>query len=138
MNALKLAIDLVLPSSLTRKTLLNVPATPWEQPAPASMPYRLFPMNARSATPLISLPIAALVWDDGSPVTIRATLPEVLSIFEMLDVKPPLYGPTGGMTWVQEPTVEVLPPRPPSARYRLPSGPNVSPLGLLRPRANTV
>src|SRR6185437_11658636 len=35
------------------------------------------------------------------------------------------------------PTVESAPPRPPSATYRLPSGPNASPRGLLKPVAKT-
>jgi hypothetical protein len=60
------------------------------------------------------------------------------SIFEMRDVKPPLYGPTSD-TWVHSADVVVrLPPRPPSATYRSPSGPNASPRGLFNPDANTV
>src|SRR5262245_46394107 len=57
---------------------------------------------------------------------------------EMREVKPPLYGPTGGSTWVHcESVVMAVPPLPPSATYRLPSGPNVSPRGLLKPVAKT-
>src|SRR5215469_16513266 len=57
----------------------------------------------------------------------------------MRDVNPPLYGPTGAGTWVQSAGVVIrLPPRPPSATYRLPPGPNTSPRGLFKPVANTV
>src|SRR5215471_20642448 len=57
----------------------------------------------------------------------------------MRDVKPPLYGPTGAGTWRQSADVVIrLPPRPPSATYRSPSGPNASPRGLFKPVANTV
>src|SRR5215472_15254596 len=56
----------------------------------------------------------------------------------MRDVKPPLYGPTGDGTWVQSADVVIrLPPRPPSATYRSPPGPNASPRGLFKPDANT-
>ena len=56
----------------------------------------------------------------------------------MRDVKPPLYGPTSG-TWVQSAGVVIRPPpRPPSATYRSPPGPNASPRGLFKPVANTV
>src|SRR5207245_206280 len=34
------------------------------------------------------------------------------------------------------PTVEVVPPIPPSATYKFPSGPNFNPRGLFRPVAN--
>src|ERR1700761_7095207 len=47
----------------------------------------------------------------------------------------PLYGPTGGITWVH--LVESFPPIPPSATYRLPSESNVNPRGLLSPVAKT-
>src|ERR1700750_1819266 len=60
-------------------------------------------------------------------------------IFEMREVKPPLYGPTGAGTWRQFAHVVIrLPPRPPSATYRSPLGPNASPRGLFNPVANTV
>src|SRR4249920_1649971 len=56
----------------------------------------------------------------------------------MREVKPPLYGPTAG-TWAHSAGVVIrLPPRPPSATYRSPPGPNASPRGLFKPVANTV
>jgi len=36
------------------------------------------------------------------------------------------------------PTVEVVPPIPPSATYKFPSGPNFNPRGLFRPVAKTL
>src|SRR5215468_311445 len=57
----------------------------------------------------------------------------------MREVKPPLYGPTGAGTWVQSAGVVIwLTPRPASATYRSPFGPNASPRGLFKPVANTV
>jgi len=55
----------------------------------------------------------------------------------MLAVKPDLYGPIGGITCSHKPTVESDPPSPPSATYRFPSGPNLSPRGLFNPVAKT-
>src|SRR5712664_515729 len=56
----------------------------------------------------------------------------------MRAVRPPEYGPTGATTWVHLPTDDVSPPVPPSATYRNPSGPKVSPRGLFRPVAKTL
>jgi hypothetical protein len=58
-----------------------------------------------------------------------ARSPEGL-ILEILDVFPPVYGPTGGGTGS---VAGFNPPSPPSATYRYPSGPNLRPRGLLRP-----
>jgi hypothetical protein len=44
----------------------------------------------------------------------------------------------GGGTWVHRPSVEAVPPVPPSATYRAPSGPKASPRGLFSPEATTV
>lgn len=43
----------------------------------------------------------------------------------------------GAGTWSHCPTVEFVPPGPPSATYRFPSGPNLRPRGLLNPVAMT-
>jgi hypothetical protein len=56
----------------------------------------------------------------------------------MLELNPPVYGPADG-TWGHSPTVDsVFVAGPPSATYKLPSGPNASPRGLFNPDANTV
>src|SRR5919197_3150407 len=97
-------------------------------------------MNATSETPLMK-PTAGLVWLDGSALTSVETVPVGLT----LEIRPPstglfvlpVYGPMGGATCGQVPTVESVPPRPPSATYRFPSGPNFRPRGLLKPVAKT-
>src|SRR5262245_46571906 len=96
-------------------------------------------MKATSATPLTRFPSAALVWLDGRLSTKVVRLP-LLSILEIREpVSLPVYGPTGGIT-TQSGSAGggFAPPIPPSATYRLPSGPNSSPRGLLRPSAKTV
>src|SRR5437868_1567238 len=116
---------------------LGTSATPCEQPAPARSAYSVRPMKVTSATPLTRLPSATLVWLDGrlSAITVRTP---VRLTFEMWAVRPLVYGPTGATTCVHWPTVVVAPPRPPSATYRLPSGPKVRPRGLSKPLAKTV
>src|SRR5215471_7815123 len=137
-NRLRSATGVVVPSGLTRRIELSVPSRPCEQPAPASSAYNRPPTNATSATPLTSEPAVGEVWLDGRlPATVVRT--PFGPIFEMRDVKPPLYGPTGAGTWLQSADVVIwLPPRPPSATYRSPLGPNASPRGLFKPDANTV
>src|SRR6478609_5691453 len=49
----------------------------------------------------------------------------------------PVYGAASPFDCGHRPTVESVPPRPPSATYRSPDGPNVRPRGLLKPVANT-
>src|SRR6267143_2047970 len=93
-------------------------------------------MNFTSATPLTRPPKAIESWSEGSlSATVERTPSEL--IFEMRAVRPPEYGPTGATTWVHLPTDDVSPPVPPSATYRNPSGPKVSPRGLFRPVAKT-
>jgi len=87
----------MLPSGFTRNTVLLVPASPCEHPAPASIPYSVSPMNATSATPLTSPPDKGLVWLDGKCSTTGVTTPAAL-IFEMREVKAPVYGPMGNPT----------------------------------------
>ena len=59
-------------------------------------------------------------------------------VAEIRAVNPPVYGPTGLGTCGQSAGVVLpLPPVPPSATYRLPSGPKVSPRGLFSPLAKT-
>src|SRR5213595_1032964 len=90
----------------------------------------------------MSGPGTGCVWLDGSPVTTWVTTPAGLTF----EIRPPrtgsfvlpVYGPIGGATCAHWPTVESFPPRPPSATYKLPSGPNVRPRGLLNPVAKTV
>src|SRR3989442_12315008 len=95
-------------------------------------------MNFTSATPLTRLPRAAEVWSEGNPSATVERSPLEL-ILEMRAVKPPVYGPTGGMTCgVHLPTDDVSPPVPPSATERNPSGPKARPRALLRPVAKTV
>src|SRR4029453_12232147 len=96
-------------------------------------------MKATSATPLTRLPSTALVWLDGRLSTKVVRLPS-LSILEIREpVVRPEYGPTGGLTTQSGSSGGGLaPPTPPSATYRLPSGPNLSPRGLLSPSAKTL
>src|SRR5262245_134502 len=98
-------------------------------------------MKAMSATPLISGPTAGAVWLEGSPLenVVRAPARETFEIRPPLTGSSvlPVYGPIGGSTCVHWPTVESLPPRPPSATYRFPSGPHSRPRGLLKPVAKT-
>src|SRR5438552_14725121 len=94
-------------------------------------------MNAISATPLIRLPSIGLVWLEGRLSTTVVRVPSE-PILEMREpVLLPVYGPTSGITCVQLPAVELVPPTPPSATYNEPSGPNFSPRGLFRPVAKT-
>ena len=60
--------------------------------------------------------------------------------FEIRAVSPPVYGPTGGITWSlgQISAVEVVPPVPASPTYKSPSGPNRSPRGASSPVATTL
>ena len=96
------------------------------------------PTNATSATPLVRPPESGDVELDGSPVATGVTAP-CGPILTMLAVKPPEYGPIGAGTCSQSACVVcIVPPVPPSATYRLPSGPNVSPRGLSSPVAITV
>src|SRR5262245_66526046 len=98
-------------------------------------------MKAMSATPLISGPTAGAVWLEGSPLenVVRAPARETFEIRPPLtgSFVLPVYGPIGGTTCVHWPAVEALPPSPPSATYRFPSGPHSRPRGLLNPVANT-
>src|SRR6266851_9780692 len=132
----RLAIIVVVPSAFTRSTALSVPASPWEQPAPANIAYSVLPTKATSATPLFKPPKAGEVWVEGN---LSATLVRVPSglILEIRAVNPPVYGQTGEITWSHNPTLDKVPPAPPSATYRFPSGPNFSPRGLFSPSANT-
>src|SRR5580700_2769705 len=96
-------------------------------------------MNATSATPLTRLPNAALVWLEGRLSATVVTTPWA-STLEIRAVKPPVYGPGpagGPAACLQNPTVERVPPAPPSATYRFPSGPNFNPRGLFNPVAKT-
>ena len=74
-NALRFAISDQVPSWPTRMTPLGTSGTPCEQPAPASSAYSWWPMNATLETPLTRLPMAALVWLEGSPITTVVTTP---------------------------------------------------------------
>src|SRR5689334_20488849 len=104
----------------TRKTWFGIDATPCEHPAPVSKPYNVLPMNATSATPLVSWPVIMFVLLDGRPSTTVERCPAGL-IREIRDpVVPPVYGPTAG-TCGHCPIVDVLPPVPPSATYSSPS-----------------
>jgi uncharacterized membrane protein YedE/YeeE len=116
-----------------RTMALSRPVTPWEQPPPATIAYIVFPMKATSAAPLTSDPRLGLVWLLGSCVVTVVRTPWE-SMREMRPpVRLPVYGPTSGATCSHWPTVELVPPTPPSATYNLPSGPNFSPRGLLSP-----
>jgi hypothetical protein len=88
------------------------------------------------------LPSAGLVWLDGSPRTTTERTPAGVTF----EIRPPstglfvlpVYGAAAPDTCRHLPTVECDPPRPPSATYRSPRGPNVSPRGLLKPVAKTL
>src|SRR5678816_3085083 len=129
-NALRFATSVAAPVELMRTTALSRPRTPCEQPAPPISAYMVLPMNAMSATPLVSAPVCALVWLDGSLLVTVVRTPCGV-IFEILPpTELPVYGPIGGITCGQCPAVDCVPPLPPSATYRLPSGPNFNPRGL--------
>src|SRR6266404_269156 len=84
-NALRLAIKSRLPSALTRITPFGIAGTcgtPCEQPAPPSKTYRVLPIKATSAAPLIRLPVCGLDWLDGRLSTTVVTTPLAL-ILEM-------------------------------------------------------
>ena len=76
-------------------------------------------MKATLETPLTRLPIAALVWLDGSASTTVETGPPGVTF----EIRPPstgllvlpVYGAAAPDACVQWPTVESRPPRPPSA-----------------------
>src|SRR5581483_3182430 len=122
-NALRSAICVVDPSSFTRRIPLSACRNPCEQPAPDSSAYSVCPTNATSATPLVRPPESGDVELDGSPVATGVTAP-CGPILTMLAVKPPEYGPIGAGTCSQSACVVcIVPPVPPSATYRLPSGP---------------
>jgi hypothetical protein len=96
-------------------------------------------MKATLVTPVTRLPSAGAVWLEGSASTTVVTLP-LASTFEIRPPRTgssvlPVYGAAAPDAWVHRPTVESVPPRPPSATYRSPSGPKVSPRGLLNPVA---
>lgn len=75
---------------------------------------------------------------DEGRLSIHVVRVPAISILEMrLPVTLPLYGPTGGITWAHL-TEELVPPIPPSATYKYPSGPNFKPRGLLNPVAKTL
>src|SRR6478672_9179748 len=141
MNSLRFAIIVHDPSDATRTTPFGTSATPCEQPAPASSAYIWLPTNATSETPLTRLPDASAVMLEGSPLASVDRTPAGVTI----EIRPPLtgsfvlpvYGPIGGSTCAHWPTVESVPPRPPSATYRFPSPPHSSPRGLLNPVAKT-
>src|ERR1700683_2240201 len=69
MNSLRLAIIFQDRSALTLTTPLGISGTPCEQPAPARIAYRSFPINATSATPWIPLPPPGAVVLEGRCVT---------------------------------------------------------------------
>ena len=139
MNALRSAMSYHLPSRWTLKTPLGTVGTPCEHPAPPSSPYRWSPMKATLVTPVTRPPRAGAVWLEGSAFTTVVTLP----FGSTLEIRPPrtgssvlpVYGAAAPDACVHRPTVELVPPRPPSARYGSPSGPKVSPRGLLNPVA---
>src|SRR6185312_15977251 len=109
---------------------------PCEQPPPATSAYSVPSRNATSATPMRS-PIAS--WVDGNPLATVEIVELWTLIREIRAELPPLYGPTTGPgTWGHCPTVLLLPPRPASATYRPPSGPNLRPRGASRCCATTV
>src|SRR5450755_4228064 len=96
-------------------------------------------MNATSATPLIRLPEPALVWLDGRLSMTVTRLPRRSTCEMRAPTGLPVYGPTSGTTCAQSAAVVAKgPPVPPSATYKLLSGPNLSPRGLLNPVAKTV
>src|SRR6185437_1233484 len=88
------------------------------------------------------LPSAGLVWLDGSPRTTVDRTPAGVT----LEIRPPstglfvlpVYGAAPPDACLHLPTVEWDPPRPPSATYRSPLGPNTRPRGLLKPVAKTL
>src|SRR5450432_1307436 len=134
--SLKLATIDQVPLFFILTTPLGTDLTPCEQPAPASNAYKSFPINSTSATPEINPPPVVML--DGSwSVTVVRT-PCGLIFETRPPVGLPNSGPTGKLTCGHCPTVEIVPPTPPSATYRFPSGPNLSPRGLLRPVANTL
>ncbi len=141
-NALRFAIILHVPFFRTRITPFGMFGTPCQQPAPARSAYSLWPRNPTLETPLTRLPVAAVVWLDGSPLTTVFRTPLGVTF----EIRPPrtglfvlpVYGAAAPDAWVHVPTVEWEPPRPPSATYRSPSGPNVRPRGLLKPVAKTL
>src|SRR5690349_3804545 len=139
---LRFAISDQLPWWPTRMTPLGTLGTPCEHPAPASSAYRWWPTKATLETPLTRLPSAGAVWLDGSPRTTTERTPAGVT----LEIRPPstgfpllpVYGAAAPDACRHLPTVECDPPRPPSATYRSPFGPNTSPRGLLKPLANTL
>src|SRR4051794_27343015 len=94
-------------------------------------------MKATSATPLIKPPTFGLVWLDGKLSTTVVRKPWGLILEMRAPVALAVYGPTGGTTCSQAPSLEFNPPVPPSATYRDPSGPNFRPRGLFKPVAKT-
>src|SRR3954453_608989 len=85
-NALRLAIIVQWPPLPMRITPLGMPGTPWEQPAPASSPYIVWPTKATLETPVTRLPRAGLVWLDGRPRTTWVTWPLRVTF----EIRPPL------------------------------------------------
>jgi hypothetical protein len=88
-NRLRFATTVRLPSGSIRQTPFAVLRRPCEQPAPEISAYIVSPMNAMSATPLTSLPIAGLVWLDGNPAATVVRCPSPPT-FEIRPVKPPV------------------------------------------------
>src|SRR6267154_1691542 len=118
-KALRFASSDHVPPAPTWITPFGTVGTPCEQPAPASSAYRCSPTNATLETPLTRLPSAALVWLDGNAPTTAETTPAGL----ILEIRPPRvtspvlprYGAAAPAACGQTPTVDVEPPRPPSA-----------------------
>src|ERR1051326_6096763 len=135
-HALRSAITFQEPLLFTFATPFGTDGTPCEQPAPTSNAYISLPTKATSATPETRLPSAALVWLEGKLSATVVLTPWAL-IFEILPlVTLPRYGPA---PWAcsHNPTVETVPPKPPSATYKFPSGPNFNPRGLFKCSAKT-
>src|SRR5262252_8284968 len=112
---------------LARTTPAGLSGLAWVQPPPATRTNSLLPRNATAEAPNVS-PEGRLLSADGRPSTTVIRSPEPV-ILETRAVGPPWYGPTMGTT-----RQGVLgPPRPASATYRFPCGPNVIPRGPSRP-----
>src|ERR1700728_1065025 len=104
---------------------------PCEQPPPPISAYRSPSKNTTSATPMVPFIPPGPMVTEGKPEATVVTFPLGLTL-EIRPVSPPVSGPGppgAPGTWTHCPTVLVVPPVPASATYRLPSGPNLSPLG---------
>ena len=67
-----------------------------------------------SATPLTRLPVSADVWLEAN-LSLKVTRTPFSTREIRLPVGLPVYGPIGGMTCVHSPSVDPVPPTPPSA-----------------------